>query len=303
MFDILRSLASDLPLKILSLVLAFLLWVVAVLERTYDTTVTVPVIVPSHADADRIVTEVETKNARVTIEGKGKDLLRLRFRQLEFRPQIPEGKTGTRQVRLAPSDLKLPSSLTVRSIEPEFVEMRLTPARGREVAVIVPTKGQASGLAITSILPVTPVRLIGAEDDIALYPAVATETLDLGTVTRPGTRRLKVLLPPGEGLSVAPESVDVNIALEKEGARIFLGVPVKVVAPSTVQVEVEPEEAQVAVAGPKSRLDSLDPAAVVARIKISGLRPGEHRLAAEITLPPGFRLVKCEPQLFDITIR
>jgi len=299
----LRGLLSDIPLKVLSVVVALLLWAVAVLERTYDTQVTVPVVVAQPADADRVVTGVDTRSAVVTIQGKGKDLLRLRFRQLQFRPAIPEGKAGTRQVRLTAADLKLPVNVTVRSIEPEFVELKLTPVRGREVAVVVPTRGQASGLAITAILPVTPVRLIGAEEDIGLFSAVATETLDLTTVTRPGTRRLRVVPPVAEGVTVVPESVDVDIALEKEGARIFLGVPVKVVAPKTVEVEIIPDEAQVAVAGPKSKLDSLQLSDVSARIKISGLEPGEHRLAAEITLPPRFRLVKCEPQLFDIIIR
>ena len=50
-------------------------------------------------------------------------------------------------------------------------------------------------------------------------------------------------------------------------------------------------------------LDVPDDTDIGARIKISSLGPGEYKLAAEISLPGGFRLVRCEPQLFEVLIR
>jgi len=302
--ELLRGLVHNLGLKILALVLAFLLWGYAALDRTYDATVTVPVAPVRRTSGEAVVTDVDTRSAEVTLQGKGRDLLRVRRTQLGFRPSVPEGKTGTRQVKLAAADLKLPGGVAVRGIEPEMVELKLAPALSRSVSVMVPTRGQVgSGMTVTGLVPLTSVTIVGPSEALGLFSSVATETLNLSSVNRDCTLRLGLVQPVEPGVSLDPDTVAVEVRLAREGAKIFLGVPVKVVAPPTIQVELDPAEAQIAVAGPAAKLDSLTKEQVSARIKIAGLKPGEHRLAAEIVLPPEFRLVKCEPQLFDVLIR
>jgi YbbR domain-containing protein len=68
-------------------------------------------------------------------------------------------------------------------------------------------------------------------------------------------------------------------------------------------VEIDPVEAQIAVAGPASKIGSLKQSDITAQIRVSGLGPGDYQLAAEISLPPAFHMVKCEPQLFDVTVK
>lgn len=303
MSQVLRWIVGDLPLKIVALLLAFFLWIVAVLDRTYDVQLTVPVAVMQD-DARRIIADVDTRTAVVTVEGRGRDLVTMRRGQLGFRIEIPDGKLGTRDVQLSPADLRLPTSLAVRAVAPEKVELTVTAAASRVVTVQVPTTGQAPGGVNVSInQPPAQVRLHGPDEELKLVSALYTDTLNLAGVTEPGRRRMRVLLPAGGPFSADPESVDIAIGLEKEGARIFLGVPVKVVALNASSVEIDPTEAQIAVAGPTSKLDLIKMTDVVAQIKISGLGPGEYQLAAEITLPPDFHLVKCEPQLFDVTVK
>ena len=301
--QILQSLLRDLPLKIVAVLTAVFVWFYGVLDRTYTTSFTVPVKLAT-TETKKVMSEIDTRSATVTIEGRGKDLLGVHLRQFEFEVSPPEGKLGNRQVKLPVEKLKLPASVTVRSVDPEFVEVRLAAAVGKVVAVQVPTKGEpASGLTVVVARPASMVRLLGDEDDLKLVNSVYTETLDLAGITEPGTRRLRVILPEGGFVGTEPESVDVNVAMEKEGARIFLGLPVTAVAPEGRSVEFEPQEAQVAVAGPASKIASLKPEDVSAQIKVSGLQPGDYRLAAEISLPPEFHLVKCEPQLFDVTVK
>ncbi|MBM3322185.1 hypothetical protein FJY69_01705 [candidate division WOR-3 bacterium] len=303
MLQLLRSAFSNLPLKITALLAALAVWAFAVLDRSYTRTLTVPVVV-AQAEAKRTLLDIDTTEAQVIIQAKGKDLLGVHFRQLEFRVPLTETRSGVRQVRLSADDLKLPANVVVRSIKPEFVELRQNEAAGKLVPIRVPTAGQAaSGLAVTINPPAVQARLFGSTEELKLVNAVATETLMLATVDRPGVRRLAVVLPEGRFTGVEPESADVTIELEKEGVRIFLDVPVKAVAPGGRSVELDPEEAQIAVAGPASKIDRLTSSDVVAQVKASGLPPGEYRLAAEITLPPDFHMVKCEPQFFDVLVK
>lgn len=301
--ELLHALVRDLPLKIVALLTAVAVWFYAVLDRTYTTSLTVPVRLAS-TESKKVMTDIDLVSATVTIEGRGKDLLGIRLRQFEFEVTPPEGKLGSRQVKLPVENLKLPASVTVRSVSPDYAEIKTTEAAGKVVSVQVPTAGEP-GTGVTMVInrPNATVRLLGAEDDLKLVNSVYTETLDLATVTEPGVRRLRVVMPEGGFVGAEPESVDVGIAIEREGARIFLGVPVKVIALGGRRAEIDPDEAQVAVAGPASKIDSLKAEDVTAQIRISGLAPGDYRLAAEISLPPDFHLVKCEPQLFDVTVK
>jgi YbbR domain-containing protein len=298
----LRGLVSNLPLKIAALLVALSLWLIAALDRTYSTTVVVPVTLAS-SDSRSVLSDIDTRTATVTLTGKGKDLLNVRRSRLGFRLNVPETRVGRRQLRLLAADLALPKDVALAAVDPEFVELRTGEATARVVQVSVPLRGvPPSGVTVTVNRPPASVKLHGPEDELALLATVNTESLDLGTVSQPGTRRLRVVPPPGLYLA-EPESVDIQVSLEREGARIFLGIPVTSIAPGGRQIEIDPDEAQVAVAGPVGRIDSLKAADIAARIKISGLGPGDYRLAAEIVLPPGFRLVKCEPQLFDVTVK
>jgi YbbR domain-containing protein len=299
----LRWLTGSIGLKLLALFFAVFLWLVAVLDRTYEVQIEVPVVVAEKGRAERVITGVDTRTALVTVSGKGKELLRLRSLRLEFRPVVPEGRFGSRQIKLNPADLRLPGNLTVRGVEPEVIEVKLGPAQAREVQVVVPTRGQpGGGMMVSSIRVKTPVRLFGPAADVDAITELATETLDLSSVRNDEVRRLAVQ-PPAGGFSCEPETVEVEISLAKEGARIFLGLPVRVQAPATLAVQVVPSEAQVAIAGPAERIDSLKPEDITVQIKISSLKPGEYRLGADVVLPEKFRLVKIEPQLFDVIIQ
>jgi YbbR domain-containing protein len=216
----------------------------------------------------------------------------------------PEARLGRKPVKLTAAELRLPANVTLLSADPEYVELRVGQATSRSVAVEVPLSGTApNSMMVTVNRPPAMVRLIGAEDAIRGVSSISTETLDLGTVSQPGTRRLRVVVPANAFFFSEPESVDVSVVLQKEGARIFIDVPVSSIAPTGRTVELDPATAQIAVAGPADRIDSLRLADITAQVRISGLGPGEYRLAAEIVLPPEFRLVKCEPQLFDVTVK
>ncbi|MBN2537472.1 hypothetical protein JXB37_04245 [candidate division WOR-3 bacterium] len=301
--SVLRFLFGDIGLKILALLIAAFIWFIAVLNREYVTSYRVPVSL-DNVETRKIISEFETRHAEVAIAGKGSDLVTLRLKTPKFSLTVPEGRAGIMQLRLNAADLDLPAGLSVRGMTPEFVELRLNEVGTRAVAVDVPTRGRpAEGLTIAAIRPVTRVEIVGPEDEVRLYSRVYAESLDLGRVRASDTLTLRVMPPDAEGFSTNPETVRVVVEVEKEAARIFLGVRVVPAAPESRDVTVEPDVAQIVVAGPASRLDDLKPEQVRARVETAGLEPGEHRFAADISLPAEFRLVRCEPARFRVTIR
>lgn len=303
MSQLLRSLTRNATIKTVALLIAGFFWVVAVLDRTYDVRVVVPVTATG-SNTKQVITDIDTKSTVVTLEGKGRDLLGVKPRQLAFRLEVPSGKVGSRQLQLSPAALKLPPDVRVRALDPDNVELKVGAAASRMVDVQVPTKGQPPGGMMLSVNdPPAQVKLSGSDEDLKTAPVVMTETIDLTTVTALGRRRLKVVTPESGRYTVEPDSVDVVIGQEKEAARILLGLPVTVTGSEAQRTDIDPTEAQIAVAGPASKMDSLKQSDITIQVRVSGLSPGDYQLAPEIKLPPGFRLVKSEPQLFDVTVK
>ncbi len=303
MSQLLRSITRDASLKVVALLIAGFFWVAAVLDRTYDVRVAVPVTATG-ANTKQVVTDIDAKVTTATLEGKGRDLLGVKPHQLAFRLEVPNGKVGTRQLQLSPAALKLPPDVRVRALDPDNVELKVAAASSRMVLVQVPTKGQPpGGMPLSVNDPPAQVKVSGSDEDLKAPPVIMTETLDLAGVTALGRRRLKVVMPEGGRYTVEPDSVDVAIGQEKEAARILLGLPVTVTGSEAQRADIDPTEAQIAVAGPASKMDSLRPSDITIEVKVAGLAPGDYQLAPEIKLPPGFRLVKSEPQLFDVTVR
>jgi len=301
--SIFRWIFSDLASKIVALIFAVFLWFLAVLDRSYTTTFEVPIVLHD-VQTKKIISEFQTQTATVQIEGKGKDLLGLRIRQPQFRVTVPEARAGVQLLRLNPADLQLPAQLVVRSITPDYIELKLNDVGNRRVRVEVPERGQPQkGMTVSSVVPLTEVTLVGPVEDMSLYPTVATESLDLAALRGSDTFWLLVSAPDAQGFSVDPGSVQVAVQVEKEAARIFLGVPVKAAGAEGADVSLEPTEAQIAVAGPQARLEPVKLEDIVAQVKVAGLSKGKHRIAAEILLPDGIHLVKCEPALFEVTVR
>ncbi len=300
---LLRFLFADIPQKVIALLIALFLWFVAALDRIYITSFPIPVEIGEKTSA-KIITGFKTRSVTVTIEGKGRDIVGLRLRSPEFRLSVPDSDPGVRHIRLDPADLDLPKTLALRSITPDHIELELHKIGHRTVEVQVPVKGQLpKGLAVASIAPAAEVTLVGPEEDITLFASVTTESLNLGAIRENDTVRLHVFPPLVEGFSTKPETLPVVVLVEKEAARIFLNIQVRTDISRPGSIRVEPAEAQIAVAGPSSWLDKLKPSDIVARIRTADLEPGTHRLAAEIILPPGFHLVRCEPALFDVTVK
>jgi len=139
MSQLLRFLTRDASLKIVALLIAGFFWVVAVLDRTYDVRITVPVMA-AKSDAKQVISDIDAKSTVATLEGKGRDLLGVKSWQLAFRLEAPGGKVGTRQLQLSPAALKLPPDVRVRALDPDNVELKLSAATSRMVDVQVPIR-------------------------------------------------------------------------------------------------------------------------------------------------------------------
>lgn len=301
--NLLKLIFKDIAIKILALLIAVLIYFNAVMERATTLTLRIPIVMVNLAEG-QVVVDKNADKALLTLEGKGKDFIGLHPNRLQFKLDLANAKIGIKKIKLFPEELGLPQALTVKTIDPEYVELAIDRLSKKPVAVSIPLKNKLEkGYALVEINPKTNVSLIGPREDINLISIVSTESLNLNTIKESMNIKLKIVPPEGENFKVEPDSVEVTIQIEKESARIFLGVPLAIENLKGRLVSLEPDEAQIAVAGPASKLKALRPNAIKAKLNLAGYGPGIHQVRAEITLPAGISLVKCEPAFFQVKIR
>ncbi|MEO0115118.1 MAG: CdaR family protein [candidate division WOR-3 bacterium] len=299
----LQLIFKDLYLKILALIIAILIYFNAVMERTVTMTLKIPIVTINLAEG-QVVADKNTDRALLTIQGKGKDFIGLNPKRYQFQLDLSNTKIGVRKIKLIPEELGLPPALNLKSIDPEYVELTIDRLSKKPVTVSIPFKGNLDkGLALVNITPKSDISLIGPKEDITFISVLNTESLNLAEVKESKDVKLKVIPPTGENFRVEPDSVEVSIQIEKETARIFLGIPLAIEGLQGRLVELKPAEAQIAVAGPESKLKNLKPWEIKAKLNLAGLTAGTHQVRAEITLPTGISLVKCEPAFFQVKIR
>ena len=301
--SLLRFLLNDIYIKILAIIIAILIYFNAVMERPQTMAIKIPIILTNLAEG-QVVAEKNTDKAILTIQGKGKDFIGLHPDRLQFKLDLANSKFGSKKIKLFPEELGLPSNISLKTIDPEYVELTIDRLSEKPVEVSIPLKDKMEkGFALLNITPKTNASLIGPKEEIDFISVLNTESLNLSTLKETRDVKLRIIPPEGENFRVEPGSLEVSVQIEKESARIFLGIPLDIEGSTSRLVRVEPTEAQIAVSGPESRLKELKARAIIAKLNIANLNPGTNQVRAEITLPPGISLVKCEPAFFQVTIR
>lgn len=133
---------------------------------------------------------------------------------------------------------------------------------------------------------------------------VTTVPIDLTGVTADSTFAAELRLPSGvEALDVPTSGVTVTIQVRRQPGSRAVDVPVVAegLAP-TLTFAPSPATVRVLVSGPQPVVEALDPADVVARVDVSGLRAGRHRLEVAVVLPRELEALTITPDTVEVAL-
>ena len=285
-----EALFGNWPLKVTSVLLSMLLWVVAATEEPGSRVVPGRLIIDP-PPGRTILSAPATVSVHLT--GPRRELLKLQASGIKITRAIPDTVTGRRAViMLSPSDLAIPRGINVRveDLEPRAVAVELDSVSSREVTVhpIVEVEPQR-GFGLIGAVQVTPGRVLvsGPADLVTKLESVSTLPVLL-THAEGGDieRRIAIdtsLLGP---VRVIPSEVTLSLEVGEVSRRIFDGVPVHlppslgglVPNPKAVRVEVRGGVARIGELTAESLLVLVDPdrAATVGRAWL------------RVVAPPGF---------------
>jgi YbbR domain-containing protein len=294
-------LSSNLGTKVISVVIAIVLWVVVLGSRNVEVTKDIPleIITPSDLVASNEVPE------RITFKLAGpKAFLRaiLDRREEPIRVNLSGAKAGLVTYRFFADNIRLPIGVKVMSVNPTAILIKLEPQKKREVPVRPELRGslpEGYRLVKTVVRPAT-VRIKGPETRVDSVTEVATLPIDLSNVHSNYEQtasleldRLGVQIDgPLPTVSIQVEATTANYRIKNVDIRVLTSHKFTLSEKSvTVMVRVDPKD-----------LKFLDRTRVYGVIDLKDRPPGKYTETVKVILPEHVGLVKVLPEKVSVTL-
>lgn len=133
---------------------------------------------------------------------------------------------------------------------------------------------------------------------------VATLPVDLTGVTADSTFAAQLRLPTGvEALDLPASGVTVTIQVRRQPGSRAIDVPVVAEGlAASLAFAPSPATVRVLVSGPQPVVEALDVADIAARVDVTGLRAGRHRLEVEVVLPRELEALTITPDTVEVVL-
>jgi YbbR domain-containing protein len=288
----------NLGLKVLSIGIAGLLWLVVAGERVVERALRVPIEFQNVPTGVEIVGDAP-ESVTVRVRGSSGALGRLAAGDLSTVLDLRSAKPGRRMFHLSAAQVGTPSGIEVLQVSPSTLTLTFETSGVRVVPVRVEVDGapaRGHRLGEVTVEPAT-VQVVGPESALRKVRQAVTEPVSIAGAS--GTRRetVTVGIPDPAVRLRAPQVAQVTVTVAPEPVeRTIEGVPVVVRdAPKTLAVEVEPPRVAVVMRGAPAAVDALRPEGVAVWVDGTALRSGSTALDVRADPPAGMALVRVEP--------
>lgn len=247
--------------------------------------------------ADRVLTGQTHRQAQVTVKGPAFLISKLSSSPPVVRIRLPKDVDNRYVAPLPRSELDLPPSVQIVSIEPGEVKFTFDKLVKKRVPVVVPRIGTLGESFIVRDVEISPseVELAGPEGELSSITSIETYPLDLRTAKEDFKRTLNIRLP---GPHIQADEGQVKVAVDIDLVlmdRRFAAIPVQLEGGESVSLlKSQPATVVVTVSGPRELIKTLQPANVRALAKLQSDSEGKM-VPIDIDVPTGVTLEQVEP--------
>jgi YbbR domain-containing protein len=291
-----RAFTDDLPLKIVSMIIAITLFVIVRSDKDAATGAYVKVIYT--LPTDRVLVSDPVGEVRVGVRGSWTRLQRFDERAVDpIRVDLKDSRDGV--LRFDESMVKLPVGLRVASITPPEVRLEFEPREVRELPIQPILEGQpAEGFRVTKVTsqPST-VHVEGARSVVEAMSRVSTRALQVAGAHAPVLGEVLLENAPRHAHFLDAQQVVVHAEIQPAIVeRTFDSLAIKVQGLTKMEGQLEPSTARLILRGPSDlvlgvHLDQLSlavdaqlvdtrpPGKFIRNVSVNGLPAG---VAAEV---------------------
>ncbi|MFN7972197.1 MAG: CdaR family protein [Acidobacteriota bacterium] len=258
----------ELPLKLLALALAVVVWLRVTGEEKVPLEIPVPLEIQNLPEALTFAEEAPS-SVRVRLRAPRAIIDRINPGDVDAKVDMSGAKLGGNFVPLTASDVRVPFGAEVVAISPASLRLTIERKVRKSVPVLPDVRGQVPDGYELKGVSVTPkeVEIEGAEDAVRVAIEAGTEVVLLTGRQAPFTERVNVDPKVNNVHLTDQRPVSVEIVIEEKGAeRTVTGV--KVTCQGASDVVLDPPEIAVLLGGPASLVGGITADAIGASVEL-----------------------------------
>jgi hypothetical protein len=292
-------------LKLLSLGLALLLWMVVSGEETVERGLRVPLELQQVPAGLELLDEVPA-TVDVRVRGASGALGRVGPGDVVAVLDLRSARPGRRLFPLTPDQVRVPFGVAVVQVTPSAIAMAFEPSAQREVPIVPAVDGRPAPGYIVGRLTSEPrrVEVIGPESAVKRATEVLTEPVSV-TGAKGQVRETVILglVDPSLRLKTARSAVVTVQIVPGPLERTLRNRPVHLRnLASGLQAQAVPAAVELGLRGSRDALDRVDADDIVAFIDLAGLGPGEYSLTVHADSSPDVGITRVDPASVQVRI-
>jgi YbbR domain-containing protein len=288
-------------LKVLSLLLAALIWLLVSGEQIVERALRIPLEFTNLPAQLELVGETPTV-VDVRVRGSSGALSRVASGELVAVLDLRTARPGQRLFHLTGTDVRAPFGIEVVQISPSNLPIAFEPSATKVVPVVPRVEGDPEDgfIAGTVLADPATVELVGPKGAVERLTAAITEPISIAAADEPVKEVVNVGVADPSVRLREPGSAEVTVNIVAAPVEwAIAGIPVRQPLGS---VEVSPGDVTVFVRGPRearaSRIEDFE-----ATIDVEGLRPGQFQLPVRVIPPARVGIIKVEPPHVRVRIK
>lgn len=300
--------ARNLGLKFVSLILAVVLWYMAVGRERAEVGINVPLELVN-IPKDKVISNQVVDAVNIRVSGSVTLARQVTDRKLRFSLDLSGAIKGPNEFTLRVEQLALPRGLEVTRLAPAKVTVELEDLVVKNVSLLPVIMGEPPAGYIIDDITLEPksVAVRGPESVVRNLDILWTEPVEVTRFKEPVTVKTRPALPQVSLSLVEPVEIKAQLGIiEKTIIQEFKDVPVDAFGEQAADIafSLNPKTVDLVIKGPVNTMpDLMIGENLTARINLAGLAQGRHERMVIVSVPPKFEILKVEPRLIGIEIK
>ncbi len=292
-------------LKLLSLLIAVLLWMAVAGEETVERGLRVPLELQQFPAGLEVTGELPV-TVDVRVRGASGTLSRVAAGDVVAVLDLRGARSGRRLFPLTPEQVRVPFGVEVVQVTPSAVALAFEPSAARQVRVVPSVDGRPAPGYIVGPVTSDPavVDVVGPESAVKRATEALTEpvsiagarervreTVTIGLVDP--ALRLKNPRPATVTVQIVPAPLERTLRNQAVHLRNL---------PATLEAEATPSVVDVTLRGSRDAFSRVDPDQVVVDVDMAGLGPGEYELTPHAQAANDAGVARIEPSTIKVRV-
>lgn len=290
-------------LKVISIALAGLLWLVVAGEQIVERALRIPLEftnLPAHLE----IVGTPANVVDVRVRGSSGALSRIGSGELVAVLDLGAARPGARLFQLTGSDVRAPFGVEVVQVTPSTLSMTFEPSASKQVPVVPQVDGEpAAGYEVGTVSanPAT-VEVVGPQSAVKGLTEATTEPISVAGATSPVSEVVTIGVADPSVRVQTSETAQVTASIRPAAVEWALAAIPVAVLNGDESVMVTPGEVTIRVRGPRDAMASGASEFEVS-IDVGGLGPGRYELPVRVRPPARIGVMGVEPEAVQVVIR